>query len=711
MNQLKIVKTRKEVRQLISFCKETKTASIDFETTGLKFHSEYEFPLCLGVSFQQGSSWVIPLKHKESPFLKEQEWVDVLQEFGRGVMEDWEITKIGWNFKFEYKWFMKYGIIPKGRLFDGMLAKYCLDEERPHGLKETVVKLFPKYANYEKKIKGRKWEDIPLDELSAYCGLDTDLTLRLMNYFEPKLIKLGFYNLFRNLLMTATRVLAESEFRGANIDVPYLDGLVKTYAEKIAECEKTLRKVPSLLKYESYYRKQHLRKLVEEIELEIEKIKQENTKNAATLIHNREVKISRLSSGQLTDKEKWENLNFNSPTQLQDFFFTSKAGLKLKPSKLTDSGKPSTDEESLEVMRPADKSGLIDALLEYRGLTKLNSTYIVGVREKITPNNKIHSSFKLHGTVTGRSSSEDPNLQNIPRNTTSSDIKKMFIPPKGYLLLEVDYSQAELRVVAELAHDKAMIDIFKRDFNIHVATACKMNGGLELYDKVKGILKKADLMSGEELKLPENKEYLFWSKQKKRAKTVNFGILYGQTERKLSIELECTEQEALEFIHQWYKAYPQVTKWIKEQQRFVREHGYVLSMFGRKRRLHNIYSDNKWIRLEAERQAVNTPIQGTASDFGFLSQVVVREEIMRGNLPKDLAQVYTVHDSIGYYIKPTDIHSVVPKLVKICDNPETKKYFGFQLNDVKMKVSVEVGTTWESITSYDAWEDYTKWVK
>lgn len=294
---------------------------------------------------------------------------------------------------------------------------------------------------------------------------------------------------------------------------------------------------------------------------------------------------------------------------------------------------------------------------------------------------------------------ENPNLQNVPRGTTSGDIKKMFIPPPGYLLLEVDYSQAELRVVAELANDENMIDIFRRGYNIHVATACKVNGGIEQYDKVKAILKDES-----------HPDWLFWEKQKKRAKLINFGILYGQTEKKLSLELECSEKEAAQFIQAWYAAYPQVKKWIEKQKKFAHKHGYVRSLFGRKRRLYNIYSEKYGVMLEAERQAVNTPIQGTASDFGLLSQVVIREMKMLGQLPRDMQQVATVHDSILYYIKPELIHKVVPIIVQVCDNPNTKDYFGFEMTKVKMKVSPEIGRNWFDKHDYSPEEDYTKWV-
>lgn len=702
----------KEVKQLIQHCLTTKYCSFDFETSSLKYYEKREVPLCLGVSFQPGSSWVIPLAHSESPLLENKQWKKALRLFGKKVLENWDVIKIAWNFKFEYKWLMRYGIICKGRLFDAQLAKYCLDEERPNDLKSWVSRLFPQYANYEDEIGGKKegtvWADIPLKSLAKYCGIDSDLTFRLMSYFEGRLIKLGFYNLFRNLLMMGTRVLAESEYDGMIIDKPYLLGLMDKYSKLITEVEGKLNAAPALLKFNKKMRKHYIDSFIEKVELEIAELEQDDTRDTSKLIANRYNKIKAYREGHFNKKEaeKLEGINWNSPKQVIDFFYAKKYGgsnfgLKLKPQKFTDTGNPSTDEEALLALKDQDKSGFIDILLELRGLNTLNSTFIQGMYNLMGTDDKVHANFKIFGTVTGRLSCEKPNLQNIPRGTTSGDIKLMFIPPPGKLLLEVDYSQAELRVVAELAKDKAMIDIFNKNWNIHVATACKINGGLHLYDKVKSILKDEN-----------HPDWLFWEKQKKRAKTINFGILYGQTEKKLSKELECTEQEAKEFIKQWYAAYPQVAKWIKKQIQYAHKHGHVYSLFGRKRRLHqSIYSDKFGTVLEAERQAVNTPIQGTASDFGLLSQIVIRELKLRGKFPKDMQQAYTVHDSIGYYIDPADINRIVPEVVKVCDNPNTLKYFGFELKDVKMKVSPEVGRNWFDKHDWDPWVNYKNWVK
>lgn len=703
-----MVETMAQVEELIHACKTTKYASHDYETTGLRYHSPNEFPLCLGVSFQPGSAWVIPLGHPESPFKKKDKWVKVLKLFGREVLEDWEIVKIAWNLKFEGKWHMKYDIKMNGRVFDAMLGKYCLDEERPHGLKDFIDQFYPQYSGYAIPTKNLIAQ--PLDKVATYCGIDTDLTLRSMIYIENKLMDLGFYNLFRNLLMMGSRVLMESEYRGLKINRKYLEDLMSKYRVKIQEAETQLENTPSVRKFETKYRKKHLKQLIEKQQLEIEEIAQEGKPNAQRLINAREKKIQGYALGQFNNKERYDGFNFGSPKQLIEFLYTSKFGLGLKPIKRTEKGQPSTDEESLIALQKYDKSGFMENLMTLRGLTKINSTYIEGMHPLLDLNDRVHANFKIHGTVTGRLSCDEPNLQNIPRGTTAADIKTMFIPPAGYLLLEVDYSQAELRVVAELARDKAMIDIFQREYNIHVATACKANKALDRYDEIKKIIKIGEAIDSVELQKPENKEAFFWVKEKKKAKTINFGILYGQGPDKLAAGMGCTVPEAEAFTKQWYDAYPEVTAWIKRQKKYAHKYGYVYSIFGRKRRLYNINSDRYGLMLEAERQAVNTPIQGAASDFGLLSQIVIRDKILRGEFPRDLHQVYTVHDSIGYYIRPKHIHELVPKIIEICDNPNTKEYFGFELKHVKMKVSPEVGKDWGDLTEYHKDTDYTKWI-
>lgn len=422
MSLLRVASTIEDVKELIAHCKKTGYASFDFETTGLEYYEKHNKPLCLGVSFQPGSSWVIPLAHKDSPMLKNKVWVKALKLFGREVLENWDIVKIAWNLKFEYKWCLRYGIKCRGRLFDAQLAKYCLDEERPNDLKSWVQVLYPKYGGYEDKInKGANavpWAEKPLDDLMKYCGIDADLTGRIMNYFEGRLIKLGFYNLFRNLLMMATRVLAESEFKGMVIDREYLLSLMASYKIKITEAEKALNNQPALMKFIKKNNAKIVADFILKEELEIQEIRKNNAPNAARLIANRETKISNYRSGVFTAKEqeKLGGLNWKSPQQVIDFFYkpityqTSKGakqagtkfGLKMTPKLFTDSGAPSTSEEALELLRPQDKTGVIDALLTFRGLEHLNKIYIQGMYDILGSDDRVHANFKVFGTVTGR---------------------------------------------------------------------------------------------------------------------------------------------------------------------------------------------------------------------------------------------------------------------------------------------------------------------
>jgi len=716
----KLVTNWSELHRLIKYCKQTGYASTDFESSGTNAMYPGSYPTILGVSFQPGGAWIIPLAHKESPFLENGEWIRILQHFGREVIEDPEIVKVGQNIKFEMNWWRKYGIIMVGRVFDTMLAKYLLDEERPHGLKEMVGRFLPDYDGYDLPGKpGPKaerdrliefWSNVPLDSLSKYCAFDADLTLRLWIFFERRLIDNGFYPFFRNMMMMASHVLAEAEWRGMTIDRDYLKGLLEIYGEKIEECEKRLRSISIIVKYEKHRLKSVKKKMIKELQDEIEVLKK--SRENARLIVNRQEKMSRQIAGDYTTKkerEMIEPVNFNSPTQMIDLLYESKYGFQFHVINYTvdkntkkETDTPTTNEEVLLELQHLDESGFIKNLLELRELMKMYSTYIKGIWERLNSNNKVHGSFLLHGTVTGRLSSRNPNLQNIPRDTTSSDIKKMFIAPRGKVLLQIDYSQAELRVLAAAAKEETMIEWFATGRDVHLASACLKWG--TNYDDVLKILNNED-----------HKDFKLWKARRKQAKTINFGIVYGQTAKKLSESLSTDDyrvsrEEAQEFLDHFNDQFPAIARHIIKQQRYAKTHGYVLNLFGRKRRLPNVESDNWGKQAEALRQAVNAPIQGAASDFTLFSSILIWEHINNGLLPKSLEQVGTVHDSLMYYIDPKDIHEAIPKLYSICRNPETRTWFNFEVKGIEMKVDFEIGKNWGELRRYDEQEDYIKWV-
>jgi DNA polymerase I-like protein with 3'-5' exonuclease and polymerase domains len=711
----KIVESLEEIDKVIEYCQQTGYCSFDIETFG-KYYEDDSFITILGISFQPGSAYVIPLWHYDSPFKAQAR--EILQKIGKHLLENPKVTKIAYNAQYEYCWLLKYGIQIKGRLFDAMLAKHLLNEERPNDLGYVSGLIFPEFAGFkdETELLARKygWDKIPLDSLSTRNALDCDLTLRLMFYFEPKLIKLKFYKLFRNLLMMNVRNLAESSHLGYHIDTKYLSELGGMYREKLDNLTREMLELPAVKKYESYKVRKIKKVWIKTVLAEIKELREDPVTNARK-IKLRESKLSSYLLGQPTvkkEREMLEPLNPKSGKQLIDFFFTSKKGLKLTPTNFTQnkktkqrSGNPSVAEDALKELQYYDSSGFIEKLLEYNKSEHIYSTYVKGMLERVSSKGKVHTSYLIHGTVTGRISSKDPNLQNIPRSLTSKDIKKMFIPRTGNLILEVDYSQAELRLVAELSKDEAMIEIFKRGYNIHVATACKVNGVLDRYEEIQKIIKNPDH--------PDNPH---WEKQKKRAKLINFGILYGQTKKKLAIELQCSESQAQAFIDAWFSAYPQAKAWIDRQHKMAQNKGYVKNIFGRKRRLPNATMSEREARksglfgfwLEALRQSVNAPIQGGSSDLTQFAGIVIREKILMGEISPLVRQIYTVHDSIGFDIPPHLIPEVTPKLVEICANPDTLEFFGFQMKYVNMKVSPEIGITWGDIHDYDPAMDYTK---
>lgn len=721
-NLYKIITHLSEIDEIISYCKATKYCSFDIETNGKPYYEPEGFITILGISFQPGSSYIIPLKHEDSPF--KEDYLKILNKLGKELLENPNIIKVAYNVQFEMCWMRRYGIELKGRVFDAMLAKHLLNEERPNDLGFVSGLLYPAFADFkdetEKLARKYGWDKIPMKPLCDRNALDTDLTLRLMLYFEPKLIALGLYKLFRNLTMMMARNLSETSYGGFDIDMGYLTSLNQEYLQKLTSLKEEMLNLPRFKRYEVSRLKKAKNTLISNLMEELEELGKDPIKNKRT-IATREVKIKNYQEGKFTTKKELDALapfNPQSLKQLADFFFYSKKGLKLKILAYTfdkktkkETSNPSLAEDTLKLLSLKDKSQFIEKLLLYNKLEHIHSTYIKGMLERVSTNSKAHTSFLIHGTVTGRLSSVNPNLQNIPRGTTASDIKKMFKAPPGHVILEVDYSQAELRLVAELAKEEVMIDIFKRGYNIHVATACKTNGVLDKYDDIRKILKDEN-----------HPDWLFWEKEKKRAKLINFGILYGQTAKKLSQELsnamgrEVSFDEAQKFIDEWYKGFPKVKKWISGQHKKARTEGYVTNLFGRRRRLPNAqFTNDKEAKasglfgyyLEALRQSVNAPIQGASSDMTQFASVIIREKVLKGELPRYIRQLYTVHDSIGYSIKIKDLAEVIPKIIAICANPELKDWFGVELKYVNMKVSPEVGLTWGSLEEYEQGKDYT----
>lgn len=735
-----VIKTFEEVKKVVEYCKVTNYCSYDFETKAKGPHGatndeegkvptgpQYieDEPTMVSISFQPHSSYVIPLFHFESPFQR-KEATKILEYLGEHLFENRSIVKVGYNLKFELRWLIRYGLTMKGPCLDMMLAKYLLNEERPNDLKSLVAELMPEYAGYEEDVrrlvsKYKGWANVPLKPLARYNAMDSDVTLRLVPMLEKKLIKNNFYKLFRNMCMPQTFVLAESESMGMCIDKEYLDELIIQTAKQIEKKLNSLISHKKIRRFQQGRVDEKIKKLIIETKEEIKLIqagkpvgkKKEVYKNPDIAIKNRMEKVSKYIAGNLTTKkERVNDFNPGSPDQMVDLLFNSPYGFRFKVVKYTKDKKtkkptkrPSTDEEALLVLKNKDKSGFVQNVLDYREITKLYSTYMVAIQYRLTSHNTIHGSFLIHGTVTGRLSSKNPNLQNIPRSTTSSTIKKMYVCPPGHLLLEVDYGQAELRVAAELSGDEALIDIFKQGYNLHLATACKLNNCYERYAEIKAIEKD-----------DKHKDHLFWIKEKKKGKVLNFSVLFGQSDYETANQMGVSVDEAREFKAEWFRAFPRIKPWMKEQAKKCKRDGYVYNLFGRKRRLPDIYSPNDGSYNKAVRDAINAPIQGSSSDFTQLSTIMIRDKVLKGELImtdniKYIHQAYTVHDSIGFYVQPKYLHKVVPVILDIMMNTMTQHYFGFKMKKVKMKASPSIGITWGELRDYNPTEDYDKLLK
>lgn len=436
--------TMADVKKVVEYCKVTGYCAHDYETSGHHSSNPNGFPTCISIAFQPGYAYVIPLAHKDSPNKKGNKWLKILKYIGRELIQNDRITKVAHNFKFEHGWWLKYGIKPRGVILDTMLLKYLLNEQRPHDLKSLAYSFFPEYANYS--IKGEEtertpedtvkfWTNVPLETLAPYNALDSDLCLRLAIYLESRVRELGFYQLYRNLLEMASYNLAEVESRGYWVDRPYLDGLVESYKIKIEEAEKKMYSVPSLVKYNKKRlkaaKKALLGNLLEQIEIKTNELDEtEDKRKASSLqrsITNLQKKYDNYSAGvgiTKSDQKTLEPLNLKSVKQLIDFLYYSKYGLKLPIIKYTEDKKtkkptnnPATSEDVLLELREKDETGFIDTLLKYREMTKLYSTYIVGIRDVLNPDNTLHGSFLIHGCVT-----EDTVLVGKERDIVIGDI-------------------------------------------------------------------------------------------------------------------------------------------------------------------------------------------------------------------------------------------------------------------------------------------------
>ena len=710
-----IIKSFSQVKRLVKACLKTGIASVDFETNAEGIYNKTFKPTILSITFQVGSGVSIPLCHHE---YENPHWKRWLKYFGRKVVENPNVTKVGWNLKFDLQIFELYGIYVRGTVLDGMLMKYLLNEEKPNDLKSMVRRYLPEHGDYEKAEKFDKipWDKKPLEPLCKYGCQDTDYTLRLAMFFESKLIEIGMYPLFRHLIMPASRVLQHAEKTGLYLDRKFNQELLESYKPKIEQATSNCLSLPRVKKFSRWLVQERISKYLASIESELENLDYNSPKDARK-IASREQKISNIRAGVFTTKKELEltrEVNLGSTIDLPLLLYSEK-GFKFPIIKYTkdkktnrDTDKPSTDEDTLVELRLTVKNPenpkaiFLDNLLELRGLKKMYTTYIEGWHDKVQDDDRIHGQFKIIGTTSGRLSSSEPNLQQIPKTSVDANIKKQLVAPKGKLYMALDYSQAELRIMAHLSGDETYLEAFAKGQDPHLAIAANKYG--VSYDE-------ANKAYSDE----QHPDYKLWKNRRKQAKQICFGIIYGIQKKLLAVKLSdpkagiiVTPDEAQQQLNEFFQEHPKIKKFMINQEKVLIKHGYIKSLFGRKRRLPQVYSDNEQEAAYAVRLSVNMPCQSAASDMNLFASILNYWKMRQGKLPF-MQETCNVHDATYYLVSPEYINTwVVYEIWETCRNPNTKEYFNFQIDDVSMSMDFVIGRSMAEELPFIPGYDYRK---
>lgn len=548
----------------------------------------------MSFSYKKGLAYYVPLSEDQG---------EVLQtlEIFRPFFEKEDLIKIAHNLKYDYKVLKQYDMTVKGAMFDTMIAHYLLNPDGRHGMDY----LSEVYLNYKpvsiETIIGKKgknqgnFRDADLRTQTDYAAEDADVTFQLYELFAPQLKKENLEDLFYNIEMPLMEVLAKMELEGISLDEKWL-------AQESIDLENDLRQL--------------------------------------------ETKIFEISG---------EEFNMNSPRQLGDVLFDK---MQLDPkAKKTKTGQYATSEDVLQKL--ASKHEIIQHILEYRTYQKLKSTYVDALPSQIDKDDKrVHTNFSQTTAATGRLASVNPNLQNIPiRTLRGQQIRGAFVSAEGKKIISADYSQIELRLIAEISGEDNMIKAFQDGEDIHASTAAKLfNIPLEEVSKT----------------------------QRGQAKTVNFGILYGQGAFALAEQTGLSRSEAKQMIEAYYKTYPKLKEYMAEQVKRAREIGYVETILGRKRYLKDINSGNFVVRAHAERNAVNAPIQGSAADVVKMAMIKIQKELEKEKLQTKM--LLQVHDEL-IFESPIDEVEVAKNIIKT----EMENAIETQ---VPLLVEVGVGNNW-----------------
>ena len=507
------------------------------------------------------------------PVPAEREEAQKIVNIFKPVYEDASILKIGQNIKYDLEVLAAYGVRLAGEMFDTMLAHYLLQPELRHNM-DYMAEVYLGYKTIHideligPKGKGqRSMRDLQPEEVYEYAAEDADVTLRLKNLLEPRLREAGVWPLFAEVEMPLVRVLAEMEMNGVRIDTASLKETSQMLTQRMNDIEQEIYQLAG------------------------------------------------------------EEFNIASPKQVGEVLF-GKMKIVEKPKK-TKTGQYVTSEEVLQQLK--GKSEIVGKILEHRGLKKLLGTYVDALPKLVNPRTgHIHTSFNQTVTATGRLSSSDPNLQNIPvRGEDGKEIRRAFVPEEGCLFFSADYSQIELRVMAHLSGDENMQEAFREGYDIHAATAAKIYH--ETMDSVT-------------------------RDQRTKAKRANFGIIYGITVFGLAERLDISRHEATQLIDGYFATFPKVAEYMEQAKQTAREKGYAETLMHRRRYLPDITSHNATVRGFAERNAINAPIQGTAADIIKIAMVRIYDRFRReGVRSKMLLQV---HDELNFSVFPEEREKV-----------------------------------------------------
>jgi DNA polymerase-1 len=644
--------------------------SFDTETTGLDFEKDEIFIFTF--SWRENTAVLIDLRYHQQDEQEKQYVWNKLKE----VFEN-DKKKIPHNGSFDIEFLLSKGIVVQNYYCDTILMDYCLDENSRHGL-EVLSEKYTDMGPYDMPLQQYKlqnrienYKDIPIEIMHPYALMDADCTFRSYKAMLPKIYeeKLDFV-LFK-IMMPIQKILIQSEYQGVSIDVPYLKETIIKYEKEIAEyLEKSLQ-APQVKEYIKYKQDAIINKLKE-------KWQQSKT------LTKRYPEFEDYLKIQSAEKISFE-FNINSSTQLKELLIER---MKLPILKKTPKDNASLDDEVLEEY--AKKNKFCEYLAKYRSLSHLKSTFLDGILNRLE-GDKVHTDYLLFSTVTGRPSSRDPNLNNIPRTGTAEGIKDIFCADKypdgsSDWLIEVDQGQAEFRLWINYSKDPQALRDLEEGIDIHKLMAASAYGGK--------VLPKGNISHVEFLEITKDVK----KSERQDTKLIIFGIMYGRGAKSVAEQLGVSVQLAQRIINLFFERYKVAKQWIKIMIALAKRDGYVTSIFGRKRRLLNINHPKDGVRAEAERQAINSPIQSAASDLTFLSCIEAFKVIRQYNLRSRL--VLTVYDSLVFNIPEVELE-FVSKLIyqKMMETPIPEII-------VPLVPEIKIGKNWGSLMEVDLKEDW-----